>query len=150
MLDFILILLFVYLLIFGFYYGLFANIVRFIGIILGIYMSMLFFKPIAHFINGYLKLNTTIVEILTAFVIFLIFFFISLTVKILVKDKVEENPKFRFIDRIIGGFLGIVIYIFILFALVKYSSEYEILNELTSQSDIITLLRDLVKAPYGS
>ncbi len=145
MLDFVLILTFIYLLVAGFYYGLAASTIRFIGVIIGIYLSLIFFKPIASFMNKYLHANETLVEFLSVFFIFSSIIVISFMFKVLVKDKVEENYKIKIIDKIVGGLFGLFLYIFILYALIKYSNEGSIIYDLTSQSKIIMTLKDWIE-----
>jgi len=145
MLDFVLILTFIYLLVAGFYYGLAASTIRFIGVIIGIYLSLIFFKPIAFFMNKYLHTNETLVEFLSVFFIFSSIIILSFMFKVLVKDKVEENYKIKIIDKIVGGLFGLFLYIFILYALIKYSNEGSIIYDLTSQSKIIMTLKDWIE-----
>lgn len=145
MLDFVLILTFMYLLVAGFYYGLAASTIRFIGIIIGVYLSLIFFKPISHFMNKYLHLNETIVEFISIFIIFSSIIVLSFMFKVLVKDKVEENYRIKIIDKIVGGLFGLFLYIFILYALIKYSTEGSLLYDLTSQSKIIMTLKSWIE-----
>ncbi len=145
MLDFVLILTFIYLLVAGFYYGLAASTIRFIGVIIGIYLSLIFFKPIAFFMNKYLNTNETLVEFLSVFFIFSSIIILSFMFKVLVKDKVEENYRIKIIDKIVGGLFGLFLYIFILYALIKYSNEGSIIYDLTSQSKIIMTLKDWIE-----
>ncbi len=145
MLDFVLILTFIYLLVAGFYYGLAASTIRFIGVIIGIYLSLIFFRPIASFMNKYLHANETIVEFLSVFFIFSSIIVISFMFKVLVKDKVEENYKIKVIDKIVGGLFGLFLYIFILYVLIKYSNEGSIIYDLTSQSKIIMTLKGWIE-----
>ena len=145
MLDFVLILTFIYLVVAGFYYGLAASTIRFIGIIIGVYLSLIFFKPISNFMNKYLHLNETIVEFISIFIIFSSIIVLSFMFKVLVKDKVEENYRIKVIDKIVGGLFGLFLYIFILYALIKYSTEGSLLYDLTSQSKIIMTLKGWIE-----
>ena len=143
MLDFILILTFLYFLIAGFYYGFVAGTIRFIGVVLGFYLSLVFFKPVANILSKVLYINETVAEFTAIFSIFTAIFIITLVFKFIVKDKVDENAKLKVIDRLVGGFVGLVLYVFLIFALVKYSQEYTILDNITSQSKIISFLREI-------
>jgi len=149
MFDFALFMLFIYLVFFSAIYGLTYVSIRILGIILGILLAIKLSRPFSEVLSYYLQLDQTFLQILSfSFIVSLMVLLVFL-IKTLIAQRIPERGKFYWLDRVAGGVVGFLMYIFILIFLVQYSQKWSMLNELTANSKIVEMFKVLYLRVLG-
>ncbi len=137
MVDLVLALFFVYLFINGVYRGFFNIFIRLSGFFIGVFLGYLLYKPFSIFLKNFFSGNILALDFLSFTFIVLIVLGFSIIVEKILKKHLYSIKYVKLSDRILGGVLSIVGFIFITFILSDIKNKNKVLNILISNSKIV-------------
>lgn len=140
MLDLILMLVFLYFFILGVYRGFINLVFKFAGFVSGLFVGSLLYKPFSFFLSKIFSANISVVNFLSFFLIILIVIGFFLIFEKFTKRYIYKKRYVKIGDRVLGGVLGVLIFVFTLFLLQEVKDKNPIANSLISKSQIVSFI----------
>jgi membrane protein required for colicin V production len=140
MLDLILVLAFLYFLLLGVYRGFINLIFKFLGFAGGVFVGSLFYKSFSSLLSKIFNSNPYIVNFLSFLIILMIITGFFILFEKFIKRFMYKKRYIKLGDRVLGGFLGLLIFFGTLFLLKELKEKNQIANSLISKSQIISLI----------
>ncbi|PMP61885.1 MAG: hypothetical protein C0198_04400 [Sulfurihydrogenibium sp.] len=140
MIDLILILAFLYFFLLGIYRGFINLFFKFLGFLGGVFLGSLFYKPFSSVLSNFFNGNPVIVNFLSFVVIVLLVIGFFIIMEKFLKMFVYKHRTVKIGDRVLGGFLGIMVFVATLLLLQNLKEKNSIANSLISKSQIISLI----------
>ncbi|NPA52620.1 MAG: CvpA family protein [Aquificae bacterium] len=136
MLDIIFALIFLYLIIIGLYKGFVDLFFKFLGIGLGFFIAILWHKELSNYLSKYFKGNEVLIDFLSFAFLFLLIFSFFMVLNTVLSRYVNRITFFAFLDRILGVFLGILVFFLIMYSIYVLSLSNEAVYELMQSSKL--------------
>ena len=140
MLDFILVLAFLYFLLLGIYRGFLNLVFKFLGFFSGIFVGITFYKPFSSILSNIFSASPSVINFLSFLLIILAVMGFSLIVEKVLKRFIYSKKYIKLGDRILGGVLGIFVFVACVLFLVNLKEKNEIANTLLSKSQIVSFI----------
>lgn len=139
--DIVLLLLLLYLVFNGIYKGFSGFLLKILGLVIGLYISL----PVYKFVSGYLSKIFSgtffLLDFLSFFIIILFVLSTFLLMEHILKKRLYRKKVFAITDRVLGGFLGFAVFLFLLIFLIKLESQNVIVEKLLSDSKILDVVK---------
>ncbi|MFN3786907.1 CvpA family protein [Sulfurihydrogenibium azorense] len=140
MLDFILVLAFLYFLLLGIYRGFLNLVFKFVGFFSGIFIGIAFYKPFSSILSSIFSASSSVVNFLSFLLIILAVVGFSLIIEKMLKRFIYKKKYVKLGDRVLGGVLGIFVFITCILFLANLKEKNEIANTLLSKSQIVSFI----------
>lgn len=141
--DTVLLILLAYLVFNGVYKGFTGFILKTSGLVVGLYLSIPIYKTVASLMAKLFSAGVFLVDFISFMVVFVFIFSTFLLFEKFIKSKLYKKKMLAITDRLLGGLLGIVIFIFIVLTLVKLEPENVIVSKLVSDSKIVQMFKNI-------
>ncbi len=145
MVDIILSLIFLYLIIIGIYKGFVDLFFKFLGIGIGFFLAIIWHREISDFLSKYFSGSELLIDFLSFVFIFLFVFSFFMVLNTVLSNYVYKVKLVFFADRLLGVFLGIVVFFLILYSLYILSISNEAVNEILQESKIFKMFEEFVR-----
>ncbi|SNZ06249.1 Colicin V production protein [Persephonella hydrogeniphila] len=141
MIDFILLILLLYLILVGAYRGFVELFIKSVGAFAGIFLGLRFSKDLSTFLSPYFKTSPIILDFLSFSLVVITFFSLSFILYFFVKSFLYRKKKFSLWDRLIGAFGGVAIFFVVVLLVSYYSGKNKLIYDLTNNSKIISFFQ---------
>ncbi|WP_457625404.1 CvpA family protein [Persephonella sp.] len=141
MVDFILLILLLYLILVGAYRGFVELFIKSVGALTGIFLGLKFSKDLSAFFSPYFKASPLILDFLSFSLVVVTFFSLSFIVYFAVKSFLYRKKRFSLWDRLAGAFGGVAIFLVVVLSLSYFSQKNKLVYDLTNSSKIISFFQ---------
>lgn len=139
--DTVLLLLFIYLVFNGVYKGFSGFILKSLGFVLGLYISLPAYKFLSVYLSRIFSGTFFLVDFLSFFAIFIFILSTFLLFEHILKKRLYRKKMIMFTDRVLGGFLGFTVFLLLLIFLVRLESQNIIVEKMLSDSKIVNIFK---------
>lgn len=139
--DTVLLLLFIYLVFNGVYKGFSGFILKSLGFVLGLYISLPAYKLLSVYLSKIFSGAFFLVDFLSFFTVFIFILSTFLLVEHILKKRLYRKKLIMVTDRVLGGFLGFTVFLLLLIFLVRLENHNIIVEKLLSDSKIVNIFK---------
>ena len=137
MIDLVLVIILIYLMILGLYKGFIDIIFKFIGLAVGLFIAVVYFKPLSNFLSKYFHADEFILDFFAFLFLLFLGLFTFVILNILLSTFLYQIKILKITDKIFGLISGIALYIVILYLLTFLYHKNDIMHDILSSSKII-------------
>lgn len=141
--DIVLLILLVYLVFNGVYRGFSGLIFKTSGLVLGLYLSIPVYKTVSSVLVKLFSAGVFIIDFVSLLVVFILIFSTFLLFEMFIKSRLYKRKMLAITDRLLGGVLGILVFVFLVLIIVRLESENVIINKLVSDSKIVEMFKKI-------
>lgn len=141
--DLVLSLVFFYLVFNGFYKGFTGFVLKTIGFIVGVYISLPVYKLISPYFSKIFSGSFFLLDFFSFFLVFLVVLSTFVVVERLIKGKLYKRKRLALTDRVLGGMFGFFVFVFLVFFLMKFEKESPLAEKLLSKSKIVEIFKKI-------
>lgn len=139
--DLVLFFIFIYLLLNGLYRGFLGFIAKLLGFVVGLYLSIPFYKTLSGYLSKIFSGSFFFLDFLSFFLIFLFIVSTFTIFERVLKGKLYKRKMVVLTDRLLGAFVGVLSFLLIVFLLIKMQESNPLAKKLISQSKIVSMIK---------
>lgn len=150
LLDFILGILFLYLLLVGAYRGFIELFIKSVGFGIGLFIAYFYTGFFSKFLSNYFHTSQFVLNLFSFSLILIFFSGVSFFIYRNIKKIIHSKKKLGMMDRLLGATGGALIFVIIAFMIAYHSNSNKLAYELTVGSKIINFMKNTLDEKLNS
>ncbi|MCX7738314.1 MAG: CvpA family protein [Hydrogenothermaceae bacterium] len=141
--DLFLFFVLLYLVFNGLYKGFSGLVLKSLGFVVGVYLSLPLYRFVSTQLSKIFSGSFFLMDFFSFFLIFLFVLSTFLVVERLLKGRLYKKRMIAIADRVLGGILGVLVFILLLVFLLRFENESPLAEKLLSSSKIVEMFRKI-------